>query len=110
MELLEHHVGCLTAVLQRELLRVFLLIAFAYCVMRIWRSCINILRLKNWGNHIPGPKESWLRGNAREMTDAGGLAFFLTYLHDRSTPQSSTGRTMPFVLSLQMANNKMADS
>ena len=89
MELLEHHVGCLTAVLQRELLRVFLLIAFAYCVMRIWRSCINILRLKNWGNHIPGPKESWLRGNAREMTAAGGLAFFLTYLHDRSTPQKS---------------------
>ena len=86
MELLEHHVGCLTAVLQRKLLRVFLLIALAYCVVRIWRSFINILRLKNWGNHIPGPKESWLRGNAREMTDAGGLAFFLTYLHDRSIP------------------------
>ena len=110
MELLEHHVGCLTAVLQRKLLRVFLLVALAYCVMRIWRSIVNILRLKNWGNHIPGPKESWLRGNAREMTDAGGLAFFLTYLHDRSIPQSLTGRTMPIVLSLHMVDDREADS
>jgi hypothetical protein len=55
----------------------------AYVLSRILGKIWKIVRMKRRGNRIPGPKESWLSGNAAQMVDAGGLAFFLEYLHDR---------------------------
>ena len=59
----------------------FALLALAFYKTLKW--LIAVLRLKHFGNAIPGPKASWLSGNSAQMIDAGGLTFFLEYLHDR---------------------------
>ena len=67
----------------QKLIAILVISIVAYILSRITQSVWEIVRLKQWGNRIPGPKESWLSGNAAQMVDAGGLAFFLEYLHDR---------------------------
>ena len=59
----------------------FTLLAFVFHKVLKW--LFNLLRLKQYGNAIPGPKAAWLSGNSAQMIDAGGLTFFLEYLHDR---------------------------
>ena len=67
----------------QKLLAILVISIVAYTLSRISKIIWTIVKLKRWGNKIPGPKESWLSGNAAQMVDAGGLAFFLEYLHDR---------------------------
>ena len=40
-------------------------------------------RLKEVGNKLPGPRESFLWGNAADMQAQGGLVLFLDHLHER---------------------------
>ena len=65
------------------MLPVILLTILGLLLSAAIRRLCTVLRLKQWGNKIPGPKEAWLSGNSAQMVDAGGLAFFLSYLHDR---------------------------
>lgn len=69
--------------------QLFLVLLFgllAFIVYRSFRWFLALLRLREFGSAIPGPKASWLSGNSAQMIDAGGLTFFLEYLHDRSVP------------------------
>ena len=67
----------------QKLLAILVISVVVYALSRVFKNIWTIVRSKRWGNKIPGPKESWLSGNAAQMVDAGGLAFFLEYLHDR---------------------------
>ena len=67
----------------QKLLAILVFSIVAYALSRLSKNIWIVVKLKRWGNRIPGPKESWLSGNAAQMVDAGGLAFFLEYLHDR---------------------------
>ena len=68
---------------QTQLVLVLLFALSALVFYRTLKWLIAVLRLKQYGNAIPGPKASWLSGNSAQMIDAGGLTFFLEYLHDR---------------------------
>ena len=63
-----------------------LLLLFGLLALVFYRALkwvLALLRMKHFGHAIPGPKASWLSGNSAQMIDAGGLTFFLEYLHDR---------------------------
>ena len=68
---------------QTQLVLIFLFAFLAFAFYRTLKWLLGMLRLKHFGNAIPGPKASWLSGNSAQMIDAGGLTFFLEYLHDR---------------------------
>ena len=69
--------------MQTQLVLVLSFTLLALVFYRALKWLIVVLRLKQYGDAIPGPKASWLSGNSAQMIDAGGLTFFLEYLHDR---------------------------
>ena len=70
-------------VVHTHLVSVILFALSAFLFHRAVKWTVTVLRLKQYGDAIPGPKASFLSGNSAQMIDAGGLTFFLEYLHDR---------------------------
>ena len=67
----------------RELIEIAAIATAGMLLTYIIKYAFFHLRLKEVGNKLPGPRESFLWGNAADMQAQGGLVLFLDHLHER---------------------------